>query len=113
MNSNVYVELGESGVPIRIFRNQKAAVKSGVCWTLMARNQAVPQIRHQLFLRSEGFCELCGIRLTEQVGEMHEQKSRGLGGEISLTNSIFICHKCHRIEDGRDPRWSKHDSQSK
>ncbi len=114
MTPNVYVELGLSGTAIRIFRNQKAALKAQTCWTVMARNQAVGQIRHQLFIRSEGYCEFCDDRVTERGGQMHERLHRGQGGEISLANSVFICATCHAFAHiGRNPHWSKHDSQPK
>ena len=114
MSPNIYVEIGIAGMPIRIFKNQKAAIASTRAWAVMARNQAVGQIRHQLFIRSEGHCEFCDERVTECGGHMHERVHRGQGGEISLANSVFICATCHAFaHTGRNPHWSKHDSQSK
>ena len=83
---HVWVELKshESGDIIRIFRGKKAALDSARPIAYVERPLAVENIRYQLWLRSKGFCELCGAIVTEQSGHMHEQKSRGKGGEISI-----------------------------
>jgi 5-methylcytosine-specific restriction endonuclease McrA len=72
--------------------------------------EAVKSIRHQLFLRAKGFCELCGDIVLESSGHMHEQKHRGKGGEISLENSVFICPICHGLaHKDRNPHWVRKD----
>jgi 5-methylcytosine-specific restriction endonuclease McrA len=78
---------------------------------IMRRNDAVAAIRHQLFIRSKGFCDTCSAVVTEGSGHMHEQKSRGKGGEISLENSIFICASCHKYwHRERNPHFSRRKS---
>lgn len=103
----MWVELGLDAQPVRIFRNQKASLAEG--WRQQFNyTAAVRIIRHKLFLRSCGECELCGIQVSESGGHMHEKLHRGKGGEISLANSVFICPHCHRQEHAdRNPRWSK------
>ena len=103
----VYVELGLDALPVRIFKSQKQSLAAG--WRqIYPRTSAVAAIRHKLFLRSKGDCEICTAPLTESSGHMHEQIHRGQGGEISLANSVFICAKCHRdAHKARNPQWSK------
>lgn len=111
MSPFVYVEADTSVSPprvIRIFRNEKAAFASHVVLISMPREDAVSSVRHQLFLRSKGFCEWCGDILTESSGHMHEKKHRGKGGEISLENSFFICVKTHKKEHSdREPKFTR------
>ena len=93
---------------LRIFKSQKAAFASKVFVVQMFRDIATNDIRHALFLRSQGFCELCASVVTEKSGHMHERDPRGKGGEISLENSVFICARTHQLEHkDRAPRWSK------
>jgi len=105
MRESVWVELGLDALPVRIFRTEKESLALG--WRQpYDRALAVSAIRHKLYIRSGGFCELGGEVLTEKSGHMHEKKHRGQGGEISLENSVFICPKCHQHEHrDRNPRW--------
>jgi 5-methylcytosine-specific restriction endonuclease McrA len=91
---------------IRIFKNWKAAIAAlnageVTCIIKLYRADAVGSIRQQLWERSKGFCEWCGSIITQKSAHMHEVKSRGKGGDISLANSVIICYTCHfnsRIE---------------
>ena len=97
-----------------IFKSEKAARASGKLIKSWAYFFAVADIRHQLFVRSEGFCERCGEPVTELSGEIHEKIHRGKGGEISLANSEFICNKAHRREHrDRNPRFKRIIPQDK
>jgi len=82
---------------IRIFRGFPKASDAGCHWTQMDRAEAVAAIRKQVFVRAKGMCDYCGGNLG-QGGHMHEKKSRGRGGEISLANCVAICAGCHRSE---------------
>jgi 5-methylcytosine-specific restriction endonuclease McrA len=94
--------------PVRIFKNSKAAFASEGLITSMRYSAAVESIRHDLFIRSGGWCELCGDRVSECSGHMHEQKFRGKGGEISLENSVFICAKTHKdAHKDRNPQFTR------
>lgn len=125
----VWVEYGGAPLTIvRIFRNKTAAYAfmspySQVCGVQMRRSRvpigqerytlAVSVIRHQLWLRCKGFCEMCGDTVIEKSGHMHEVKHRGKGGEISLANSVFICPKCHDLQHGdRKPQWTKSEKNA-
>jgi hypothetical protein len=95
-NKMVWVEVNDSNATVRIFRNRSAANAFGQERIAeQNRFEAVAEIRHQIFLRSKGFCELGGEPITEASGHLHEQIHRGKGGEISLENSVFICYDCH------------------
>ena len=109
MSKMVWVETDFSNNIIRIFRSRLAS--AGTRWCQIQKRDyadAVQAIRHALFIRSRGFCELCGDIVLEDSGHMHEQKPRGKGGEISLANSVFVCAKTHRLEHAdRNPRFTK------
>jgi 5-methylcytosine-specific restriction endonuclease McrA len=95
----VWVELSLSTKPIRIFRNRRAAYDCAAHWgsiIQMERSEAVGIIRHTIFVRSAGECEMCASPVNEKTGHLHEKLHRGQGGEISINNSIFICARCHR-----------------
>lgn len=99
--------------PVRIFRSHSAAagaLRKGESGPVvqMTPADAVHAIRHSLFVRSGGFCELCANPIIEKTAHMHEQVHRGKGGEISLDNSVFICATCHhRAHADRNPRFTK------
>ena len=107
-DKQVWVELNVIGLPVRILKSRNAALRAeGVVWQ-MTRAQAVGAIRRQIFIRSEGYCELCASPVLESSGHMHEQRHRGKGGEISLANSVFICPTCHKAAHAdRNPRFTK------
>lgn len=110
MSKLVWVELASDGIsPIRIFKSRSTAFASGCAiGPFYTHTVAVAKIRHQLWLRSKGFCELGGEPVTEASGHMHEMVHRGKGGEISMQNSVFICPKCHQhAHRDRNPRWKK------
>jgi hypothetical protein len=112
MRKLVWIEINKTEHAIRIFKNRKSAQAfaqaSGKDITQAFYAPVVADIRHQLWLRCKGECELCATPVTEKSGHMHEQKHRGKGGEISLDNSVFICPKCHQdAHSDRTPHWSK------
>lgn len=114
----VLVEINDHGDPIRIFDNSKAArlhpVENVREWD---RTNAVHLIREAIFRRSKGDCEWCGRFVTRDSGEMHEVHARGKRdingnyGEISISNSVFICHNCHTGPNGAhgDRKWGGRD----
>lgn len=109
MSEMAWVELDKDGrFPVRIFKSQKAAMLCPNRIDYWDRALAVKLIRTALFVRSQGFCELCASVVTLKSGHMHERKFRGKGGEISLENSVFICARTHTLEHkDRNPHWSK------
>lgn len=109
----VRVELGDEGLPIRIFRdNSWLTCENPV--QLMDRARAVLSIREQVFWRARDFknmrpvfcieayaCERCGRRITWETFEMNEIRPKGknggkTGGEVSLENCEALCHACHQ-----------------
>lgn len=95
----VYVELNDSGRVTRVFRGYPP-IGSGQKVRQQTRTTAVAEIRQQVFRRANGNCEYCAAIITSDTGHMHEKVFRSRGGEISLDNSVAICHDCHRGEHG-------------
>jgi len=108
----VWVELSPEGLPVRIFKSVRSAwtqaSQGGFRIAQMTHQTAVQHIRHQIFVRSKGFCEECGSVITESSMEMHERLWRGKGGEISLENSIAACKGSHKFAHrDRAPKFSR------
>jgi len=100
-----YVEFSETGKPIRVFRNEFTASTSEA-WKAgrvkeYPRKDAVAGIRIQIFERAKNACENCSKLLTFNTMQMDEKIPRSKGGEISLTNSQALCHKCHTEKHNR------------
>jgi 5-methylcytosine-specific restriction endonuclease McrA len=97
-----YVEIGQDGRAIRIFRNFKLA-----CGALsypsriahMLRATAVEDIRRQVWERDNKRCTHCGNMVSFENMQMHERQWRGRGGEISIDNSTTLCSDCHQNSD--------------
>lgn len=107
-NKLVYVQENDKFQAIRIFKNESQAHASIGDVSLMMYAVAVYHIRHAIWLRCKGECEICATPITEDSGHMHEVRHRGQGGEISLVNSVFICSTCHkRAHADRNTRFTK------
>lgn len=64
---------------------------------------------NRLYLRDKGICQLCGDHCG-LMGEADHIRTRGKGGDDSLSNLRLVCgaetkNKCHRRRHGREPRW--------
>lgn len=109
----VTVEIGNNGLPCRIFLSRKlGCMDPTVEIAEMRHGAAVKLIRKQVFARAGDNCELCGVNITEETGELHEVQPRGMKnfvrGEYSILNSKAVCKKCHRGEHAyRSPQWRK------
>lgn len=97
MSNIVRVELGDFGNIIRIFRKDKRWLQVAEDrLALVPKIDAVREIRMQIFKRSCGKCEFdCGNNISWDSMELHEKIPRGKHGEISLQNSVALCHNCH------------------
>ena|ERR1700728_1024800 len=120
MEKLVRVELGDHGLPIRIFRKDKKWLQ---CPTErlynMPKADAVTLIRLQVFQRAggevyegettiRGKCEECSAPITWDTMEQHEKIFKGRGGEVSLENCLALCHDCHTgstTSKHGDRRW--------
>jgi hypothetical protein len=103
--SKVWVQLGDNGEAVRIFKNQKemffsCPVDREAC---MERSVATGQIRAAIWARQNGICIRCPNLLTSGGMHMHEKAHRGRGGDISLENSEGLCYQCHLGELGVHP----------
>jgi hypothetical protein len=95
VRAHVWAELIDDKI-VRIFKSRapeafsKALLEDRV--RQVARSYAVSEIRKEVFRLAEGKCKYCGGTATD----MHEEKLRSLGGEISIWNSCACCRKCHQ-----------------
>jgi len=110
----VLVEVNLQGDPIRIFRTVKDSLQVDVeSVQEVPKAYAVGAIRRQVFARAGctphqiGECEWCGRNISWETGEMHEKVFKGKGGEVSVVNSVAICHECHQGKNGAhgNRRW--------
>jgi 5-methylcytosine-specific restriction endonuclease McrA len=105
-----FVQVNKNEIPIRIFRTQSAALKHEPYSEVRRwpKGEAVKEIRKQVVARAKGDCEYCGARVTPNTGQMHEDIFKGNGGEVSVSNGVFLCSGCHTgradSEHG-DRRW--------
>src|ERR1700726_3622270 len=113
MKKTVHVELGDSNLPIRIFRTKDWRLLPADRVRIMDKAEAVGCIRFQVYNRAEGKCESCDVQLTWATGELNEIRPKGAGGgltggEVSLTNCEWLCHACHQVGPGSrhaNRRW--------
>ena len=121
MSKFVWVQIDESGVPIRIIKTAKLARAlpdgQAIEWD---KKDAIAKIRWQVYERSKDelgnpLCEWCDKPVTWETGEMHEKIFRGHRdpqgnrGEVGVSNSVFICHSCHQGPNGahKNRTWHK------
>lgn len=53
-------------------------------------------LRTQLWLRCDGYCEKCGLPL-EPSWAMHHRKLKSRGGKDEITNVLALHHHCHNL----------------
>lgn len=97
----VHVELGDSGLPCRIFRDRSWRNFPEDRIALISKAEAVKSIRDRVFVRAKNDdgtaeCERCGRYITWESFEMNEKIPKGSGGEVSLSNCEALCHDCHQ-----------------
>ena len=73
------------------------------------RREFSKTIKRDAFMRANGCCEMCGIRLTVGKIEYDHRIPDALGGEPTLDNCVVACKPCHAEKTGkRDiPRIAK------
>jgi 5-methylcytosine-specific restriction protein A len=62
------------------------------------------KVRAAVFLRAEGCCEACGMRLKTGEGEYDHVLPAALGGEATQENAKLLCRVCHRTKTDDDIR---------
>lgn len=119
MTRYVWVQFGADGLVVRIFKNRKQAFLVGGTLGTQPRAKAVTEVRQQIYRESGGECRRCGKPVSyDREGpyepmEMHEEHSRGKGGDISIWNSVALCHNCHTgsknsAHGNRRPRFGEY-----
>jgi 5-methylcytosine-specific restriction endonuclease McrA len=54
-------------------------------------------IREQVWQRSKGYCEMCGISMDKQDFAIHHRKLKSRGGKDTMSNLIAVHHGCHNL----------------
>lgn len=57
--------------------------------------------RNRVFMRDNYRCQGCGRALTLAECEMDHVRSRGKGGDDSMSNLRTVCFNCHRLKHVR------------
>jgi 5-methylcytosine-specific restriction endonuclease McrA len=57
--------------------------------------KGMAELREQVYERSLGRCENCGVPTYYQSGHLHHVKHRSAGGSDTLENSLWLCVDCH------------------
>jgi 5-methylcytosine-specific restriction enzyme A len=54
-------------------------------------------VRRDAFLRANGECGVCGVKLKVGEAEYHHRIEAYLGGEATLENCVVLCRSCHAL----------------
>jgi 5-methylcytosine-specific restriction protein A len=74
----------------------------------MTRSEFSKQTRRDAFLRANGDCEMCGVKLKVGEAEYHHCLEAYLGGVATLENCLVTCRACHiDITKKRHPEIDK------
>lgn len=97
----VRVEIDETGLPCRIFRDKQWRLLPDDKTSVMTKAEAVGMIRLRVYHRArheltDAQCDRCGRYITWDGFEMNEKKLKSLGGEVSLENCEALCRPCHQ-----------------
>jgi 5-methylcytosine-specific restriction enzyme A len=63
----------------------------------MVRAEFTKSTKRDAFLRANGDCELCGMKLKVGEAEYHHRIEAYLGGEATLENCVVLCRSCHAL----------------
>ena len=66
--------------------------------TARKRTPMSKDLREQVYTRSGGVCDACGVRLTPDAWDAHHRQLRGMGngrGRDTLANLVALHHHCH------------------
>jgi len=53
-------------------------------------------LREMVLTRCQGYCELCGLALTDNFA-LHHRKFKSRGGKDEINNLIALHHACHNL----------------
>lgn len=57
-------------------------------------NLAIDNLREIVYKRCKGYCEKCGLPLTDSWA-LHHRKLKSRGGKDEVSNFLALHHKCH------------------
>lgn len=53
-------------------------------------------LRELILARCKGYCEFCGLALSENFA-LHHRKLRSRGGKDTIDNLVALHHECHNL----------------
>lgn len=57
----------------------------------------ISDLRDLVYSRCKGYCEKCGLRLSESWA-LHHRKLRSRGGKDEVSNLVALHHGCHNFD---------------
>lgn len=64
------------------------------------------EVRRLVWERCGGYCEVCGLGLSEDSFDFHHRKLKSRGGKDSAPNGLACHHFCHLVTVHNHPRIS-------
>ena len=64
---------------------------------MSSRQEFTKSTKRDAFLRANGDCELCGMKLKVNEAEYHHRIEAFIGGEATLENCVVLCRSCHAL----------------
>lgn len=75
--------------------------------TRKMRRPTMPSgLRHEVYLRAGGRCDLCTAPLPGDQWEAHHRRLRSRGGADTHENLIALCATCHHDRVHANPAWA-------
>jgi 5-methylcytosine-specific restriction endonuclease McrA len=68
-------------------------------WVERRRRKEVPFSRRNLFLRDDGQCQYCGVRLKTDEYSLDHVIPRSKGGQSTWENLVVACLPCNKFKD--------------
>ncbi len=65
--------------------------------------KSIPCSRRNVYVRDNGECQYCGIRLGTDEYTLDHVIPRSQGGTTTWTNTVLACVDCNHEKDGRTP----------
>jgi 5-methylcytosine-specific restriction endonuclease McrA len=99
-------ELVEAHQHLRIQTVSSSIQVPAVLRYVRGRHRRVPVVRfsrHNVFLRDEGSCQYCGIRLSRADATYDHVVPRRSGGATTWDNIVLSCRCCNQRKGGRTP----------
>lgn len=74
---------------------------------LTSRKQAVRFSRENVYLRDQGRCQYCAVRIVRAAATYDHVMPRAQGGRTSWENVVIACVPCNQQKGGRTPAQAR------